>query len=99
MHLQGVDQNRFSVDTIYHEAIKVRPTSTIKTAFLIIALCQKLPRPSFKSNVDNISHCQAYVFLEVEISMAKNFLSFRPLHYKDSSTRPFYLITEQHVAL
>ena len=63
IRLQGMDLNSFFLDTIDCEAIKVMPMPTIKTAFLVIALHQKLSRPSYKS-------------LEVEISMAENFLSF-----------------------
>ena len=59
MRLQGMDQNSFVLDAINHEAIKVGPTPTIKTAFLVMALHQKLPRPSFKSYVNNISICEA----------------------------------------
>ena len=56
----------------FHEAIKVGLMPTIKTAFLIIALCQNLPRPSFKSNVNNISHCQA-CFLKLKFPWLKIF--------------------------
>ena len=59
MRLQGMGLNSFFLDAIDHEAIKVTPTPTIKTAFLEMALRQKLPRSSYKSNVNNISHCQA----------------------------------------
>ena len=62
MRLQGMDLNSFFLDAIDHEVIKVVPMPTIKTAFLVMALCQKLPRPSYKSNVNNISHCQACFF-------------------------------------
>ena len=48
MRLQDMDQNSFFLDAINRKAIKVGPTPTIKTAFLVMALCQKLPRPSFK---------------------------------------------------
>ena len=48
MRLQDMDQNSFFLDTIDREAIKVGPTPTIKTAFLAMALRQKLPRPSLK---------------------------------------------------
>ena len=54
MQLQGMDLNSFFLNVIKHEAIKVVPTPTIKTAFLAMALCQKLPRPSYKSKVNNI---------------------------------------------
>ena len=37
---------------------KCGPTPTLKTACLIMALRQKLPRPSFKSYINNISLCQ-----------------------------------------
>ena len=60
MWLQGMDQNSFFVDAIDHEAIKVGLTPTIKTAFLVMALRQKLRRLSFKSYFNNISLCQAY---------------------------------------
>ena len=75
MRLWGMDQNSFFLDAIDCEAIKVGPIPTIKTAFLVMALRQKLPKPSFKSYVNNVSLCQA-LFLEVEISMPENFLSF-----------------------
>ena len=52
------NQNSFFLDAINHEAIKVGSMPTIKTTFLVMALCQKLPRPSFKSYVNNISLCQ-----------------------------------------
>ena len=42
MRLQGMGLNSFFLDAIDCKAIKVRPPPTIKTAFLIIALCQKL---------------------------------------------------------
>ena len=74
MQLQDMDQNSFFLDAIDCKAIKVGPTPTIKTAFLAMALCQKLPLSSR--------------FLEVEISMAENFLSFRPLHHLSCSARP-----------
>ena len=53
-----------------------------------MALHQKLPRPSYKSNVNNISHCQA-CFLKLKFPWLKNFQVFRPLRYKDGSARPF----------
>ena len=59
MQLQGMDLNSFFLGAINREAIKVVPMPTLKTAFLVMALHQKLPRPSYKSNVNNISHCQA----------------------------------------
>ena len=74
MRLQSMDLNSFFLDAIGHEVIKVGPTPTIKTAFLVLALCQKLPKLSYKSNVNNIT--LPSLFLEVEISMAKNFQSF-----------------------
>ena len=70
MRLRGMDQNSFFVDAIDREAIKVRPTPTIKTAFLVMALRQKLPRPSFKSYVNNISLCQA-CFLKLKFPCLK----------------------------
>ena len=66
MQVQGMDQNSFFIDP---EAIKIRPTPTIRTAFLVMKSCQKLPRPSSKSYVYNMSLCEAY-FLEVEISIS-----------------------------
>ena len=57
MQLWDMDQNSFFLDTIDHEAIKVKPMPTIKIAFRVMALRQKLPRPSFKSYVNNISLC------------------------------------------
>ena len=71
MRLRGMDQNSFFLDAINHEAIKVGPTPTIKTAFLVMALRQKLPKPSFKSYVNNFS--LSSLFLEVEISMPEIF--------------------------
>ena len=71
MQVQGMDQNSSTIDC---EAIKIGPMPTIRTAFLVMELCQKLSRPSFKSYVNNISLCEAC--FEVEISMAENFLSF-----------------------
>ena len=98
MRLQGMDQNSFFLDAIDHEVIKVRPTPTIKTAFLVMALCQKLPRPSFKSYVDNMSLFQA-CFLKLKFPWLKIFQVFHLLHYKSCSARPFYLITRRHVVL
>ena len=40
MRLQGMDLNSFFLDAIEHEAIIVTLTPTIKTAFLVMALCQ-----------------------------------------------------------
>ena len=74
MRLQGMDQNSFFVDAINCEAIKVKPMSTIKTAFLVMVLHQKLPRRSFKSYVNNISLCQAD-FLKLKFPWLKK-LSF-----------------------
>ena len=72
MRLQGMDLNSFFVDAINREAIKVMPTPTYKTAFLAMALRQKLSRRSYKSNVNNISHCQAY-FLKLKFPWLKIF--------------------------
>ena len=72
MRLQDMDQNSFFLDGIDCEAIKVGPTPTIKTAFLAMALCQKLARPSFKRYVNNISLCQAY-FLKLKFPWLKIF--------------------------
>ena len=72
MRLQGMDLNSFFLDAIDREAIKVELTPTIKTAFLAMALRQKLPRPSYKSNVNNISHCQA-CFLKLKFPWLKIF--------------------------
>ena len=98
MQLQGMNLNSFFLDTIDREAIKVEPTPTIKTAFLAMSLRQKLSRPFYKSNVNNISHCQACLF-KLKFPWQKNVQVFHPLHYKDSSARPFYLITGRHMAL
>ena len=54
-----MDLNSFFLDAIDCEAIKVVLMLTSKTVFLAMVLRQKLPRPSYKSNVNNISHCQA----------------------------------------
>ena len=66
-----MDQNSF-LDAIDREAIKVRPMPTIKTAFVVTALRQKLPKPSFKSYVNNISLCQA-CFLKLKFPWLKIF--------------------------
>ena len=55
---------------------------------------QKPPKPSFKCYINNILS----LFLEVEISMAENFV-FRPIYLKGGCARPFYLITGRHVTL
>ena len=68
-------QSSFFLDAIDREAIKVGPTPTIKTAFLVMALRQKLPEPSFKSYVNNISLCQAY-FLKLKFPWLKIFKVF-----------------------
>ena len=70
MRLRGMDLNGFFLDAIDCEAIKVTPIPTIKTAFLAMALCQKLPRSSYKSKVNNISHCQA-CFLKLKFPWLK----------------------------
>ena len=36
MQAQGMDQNSFFLDTIDHEAIKIWPTPTIRTTFLVM---------------------------------------------------------------
>ena len=54
---------------------KFWPTSTIRTVFLAMASHQKLPRPSFKSYVNNISLCEV-CFLKLKFPLAENFLSF-----------------------
>ena len=72
MRLQGMYQNSFFLDAIDRETMKVGPMPNIKTAFLIIALHQKLSRPSFKSNANNISHCQA-CFLKLKFPWLKIF--------------------------
>ena len=72
MRLQGMDLNSFFVDVIDCEAIKVTLMPTIKTAFLAMALHQKLLRPSYKSNVNNVSHCQA-CFLKLKFPWQKIF--------------------------
>ena len=73
MRLLGMDLNSFFLDAINHEAIKVTPMPTIKNDFLVMALRQKLPYvPSYKSNVNNISHCQA-CFLKLKFPWQKIF--------------------------
>ena len=72
MRLQGMDQNSFFLDAIDREAIKMRATPTLKTACLIMALHQKLPRPSFKSYINNISLCQVCL-LKLEFPWLKIF--------------------------
>ena len=67
-----MDLNSFFLDAIDREAIKVRMMPTIKSAFLVMALCQKLPRPSYKSYVNNISLCQA-CFLKLKFPWLKIF--------------------------
>ena len=49
---------------------KVGAMPTIKTAILVMAICQKLPRPSFESHVNNISLCQA-CFLKLKFPWLK----------------------------
>ena len=87
MRLQGMDLNSFFLDAIDCETIKVAPTPTINTAFLDMALCQNLPRPSYKSML-TISHIVKPVSWSLNFHGLK-FLSFRPLRYKDGSARPF----------
>ena len=72
MRLQCMDLNSFFVNAIDHEAIKVAPMPTIKTPFLVTALQQKLPRLSYKSNVNNISHFQG-CFLKLKFPWQKIF--------------------------
>ena len=72
MQLQGMDLNSLFLNAIDREAIKVTLTPTIKTAFLIIAVRQKLPRASYKSNVNNMSHCHA-CFLKSKFPWQKIF--------------------------
>ena len=72
MRLQGMDQNSFFLEAIDHETIKVRLMPTIKIVFLVMALCQKLPKTSFKSYVSNASLCQAY-FLKLKFPWLKIF--------------------------
>ena len=61
---------------------KSRADANIKTAFLVMALHQKLPRPSFKSYINNISLCQAY-FLKLKIPWLKIFF-FRSQSHKNA---------------
>ena len=61
------------------ETIKVGPISIIRTTFLVMASDHKLPRPSFKSYVSNISLCEA-CFLKVEISIGRKFGDALVLH-------------------
>ena len=70
MRLRGMDQNSFFLDAIDCKAIKFRPMPTIKTAFLVMALRQKLPKPSFKSYVNNFSLRQA-CFLKLKFPCLK----------------------------
>ena len=72
MRLQGMDLNSFFLDDIDRKAIKVAPTPTTKTAFLVMELRQKLPRSSYKINVNNIPHCQA-CFLKLKFPSHKIF--------------------------
>ena len=88
MRLQGMDLNSFFLDAINHKAIKVEQTPTIKTAFLVMALCQNLPRLFNKSYVNTISLCQACV-LKLKFPWLKIFQVFCSLHYKGCSTHPF----------
>ena len=67
MRLQGMDQYSSFLDAINREAIKVRPMPTIKTAFLVMALRQKLPKPSFKTSL-----CKA-CFLKLKFPCLKIF--------------------------
>ena len=70
MRLQGMDLNSFFLNTIKCGAIKVGMMPTIKTAFLVMALRQKLPGPSYKSYVDNILLPQA-CFLKLKFPWLK----------------------------
>ena len=72
MQIQDMAQNSFIQDAINHEAIKVELMPTITTAFLVMVSCQKLPRPSFTSYVNNISLCEA-CFLNLKFSLAEIF--------------------------
>ena len=66
MQLQDMDL------TCDFEAIKVAPMPTIQAAFLVMALHRKLPRPAYKSYVNDISLCQA-CFLKLKFSWLKIF--------------------------
>ena len=72
MRLWGMDQNSYFLDAIDREAVKVGSTPTIKTAFLVMALRQKLLKPSFKSYVNKVSLCQA-CFLKLKFPCLKIF--------------------------
>ena len=72
MRLQGMDQNSFILDAISRKAKKVGLTPTITTAFLVMALLQKLPRPFFKSYVNNILLCEV-CFLKLKFLRLKIF--------------------------
>ena len=72
IRLGAMDQNSFFLDNIHRKAIKVRPTPNIKTTILVMALRQILPKPSFKSYVNNFSLCQA-CFLKLKFSCVKIF--------------------------
>ena len=52
-----------------------------------MALHQKLPRPSFKSYINNILLCQVCL-LKLKFPWLKIFEVFRPLHLKGGSARP-----------
>ena len=65
---------------------KSRADANIKTAFLVMALHQKLSRPSFKGYVNNISLCQAY-FLKLKIPWLKIFF-FRLQSHKNAGRLP-----------
>ena len=71
MQLQGMDQNSFFLDPIICEAM---PMPTIRTAFLAMVSHQKLPIPTFKGYVNNISLCEA-CFLRLKFPMTKKFLN------------------------
>ena len=59
MRIQGMDQISFFFDASNQEAIKFGAMPTIRTLYLVMASCEKLPRPSFISYVSNISLCEA----------------------------------------
>ena len=62
-------QNSFIQNAIDCEAIKIRPTSTIITAFLVMPSRQKL------CYVNNTSLCEV-CFLKLKFPWAENFLSW-----------------------
>ena len=59
--ITGYGPKQLLSDTIDREAIKVGPTPAIKTAFLVMALCQKLRSPYCKSYVNPLRTVVTYM--------------------------------------